>query len=201
METFWEHGFEGTSMSDLTTAMGIASPSIYACFGSKEQLFREAVELYGQTVAERAISNLEEAPTAREGIAGMIRANAETFADPALPQGCMVVLSATAGTTRNPEVRAFMAERRATMNEMFRRRIERGIAEGDVPEGSDVEGIAGFYTTVLQGLSIQSRDGATKRQLDTVIDCAMAAWDTLTMPDAEPGEAVGAQATARFDRE
>lgn len=186
MVTFWEHGYEGTSLSDLGAAMGLASPSIYACFGSKEQLFRTAVEYYGDTVGGPMTRALQYAPTARAGIDAALRANADTFADPSLPPGCMVILSASAGTTKNPEVRQFMSERRDGMRVMLRDRIARGITDGDVPAGTDADGIADFYTTVLQGLSIQSRDGATRARLDAIIDAALAAWDTLISPRPIP---------------
>lgn len=184
METFWAHGYEGTSMSDLTVAMGIASPSVYACFGSKEELFREAVELYGATEGGKALRALDEAPTARDGVGAMLRSNADTFADPTTPPGCMVTLAATAGTTKNADVRTFLAERRRHMHTMIHDRLERGVAEGDVPAGTDTDSLAAFSTTVLQGLSIQARDGASRAELEAVITCAIAAWDTLATPAA-----------------
>jgi AcrR family transcriptional regulator len=186
MVTFWEHGYEGTSLGDLGAAMGLASPSIYACFGSKEQLFRAAVEYYGDTVGGPMGRALRDAPTARAGIDAALRASADTFANPSLPPGCMVILSASAGTTKNPEVRQFMTEQRDGMRVMLRDRIARGITDGDVPAGTDADGIADFYTTVLQGMSIQSRDGATRARLDVIIDAALAAWDTLTCPRPIP---------------
>ncbi|MFC5825695.1 TetR/AcrR family transcriptional regulator [Nonomuraea insulae] len=186
MITFWERGYEGTSMADLTTAMGIASASIYAGFGAKEQLFREAVELYGATEGARPLHLLETAGTAREGVAQALRANADRFADPATPPGCMVVLSALTGTTQNAGLRGFLAERRALVPHSFRRRLEQGIKDGDVTAGTDVDAVADFYAAVLQGMAIHSRDGATRARLETVIACALAAWDTLTSPEAAP---------------
>lgn len=179
MLTFWEHGYEGTSMTDLTTAMGIASASIYAGFGSKEELFREAVELYGATEGAEPLRLLHDAPTAREGVARALRSNADRFADPSTPPGCLVVLSALTGTTQNAALRAFLAERRALVPRSFRRRLDQGVKDGDVPEGADADAVAAFYATVLHGLAVQSRDGAPRAQLETVITCAMAAWESL----------------------
>ncbi|UGT63462.1 TetR/AcrR family transcriptional regulator [Nocardia asteroides] len=107
-EVFWEHGYEGTSLADLTTAMGIASPSLYAAFGSKEALFREAVELYGATYGGYTERALREEPTARASIEAMLRDNAAAYTAPELPHGCMIVLAGSTYTTRNTAVRDFL---------------------------------------------------------------------------------------------
>jgi AcrR family transcriptional regulator len=179
MGVFWAQGYEGTSMTDLTTAMSVASPSIYACFGSKESLFRQAVEMYGEVEGAGPRRALEDAPTAREGVAAMLASNADSFADPATPPGCMVVLSAVAGTTKSEDVRNLLIEARQNMREMVRQRLLRGQADGDLPQTADLDRIAGFYNTVLQGMSIQSRDGASREDLQATIDCAMLAWDRI----------------------
>jgi AcrR family transcriptional regulator len=173
MEAFWEHGYDGASMARLTAAMGIASPSLYACFGSKEALFREAVELYGATVGAAAQRALEEARTAYEGIHAMLRANIVSFTDPDRPPGCMLILAAAAGSTRNEEVSAFITERRQAVRELFRQRLSRGVAAGDVPHTADLDALAALYTTVLHGLAIQARDGASHDDLETIIASAM----------------------------
>lgn len=170
MLVFWDRGYEGTSMADLVTALGVASASIYACFGSKEQLFRQAVELYGATFGEPALRCLAEAATAREGIIGALRVSADRFADPATPPGCMVVLSALAGTTDNAEVRAFLADRRRMVRQSFLDKLGPGARS---------EAVADFYTSVLNGMAIQSRDGAGRAELEAVVGCAEAAWDAV----------------------
>ena len=180
MEVFWARGYEGTSISDLTAAMGINSPSLYAAFGCKEALFREAVELYGRTEGAIAARALEKEPTARRAVEAMLRNNADAYANPARPPGCMVVLSAMIGSPESAEVRAFLARARRDAQEVLRRRLEQGIADGDLPRGADTAAMAAFYTTVLNGLSIQARDGAPAAELHAIVDCAMAAWDGLT---------------------
>jgi AcrR family transcriptional regulator len=182
MEVFWDRGYEGTSVSDLTAAMGINSPSLYAAYGSKEQLFREAVDLYEATEGRRTSDAMTDEPTARASIEAMLRNNVEAYAEPGTPNGCMLVLAAATGTVANAEVREFLAENRRQTLALLAQRVERGVADGDVPPGTDPAAVASFYATVLQGLSIQARDGASREQLHAVVDGAMAAWDTLAGP-------------------
>jgi AcrR family transcriptional regulator len=193
MVVFWERGYEGTSISDLTQAMGIATPSLYAAFGRKEDLFRQAVELYEATEGAVRARALAGGPTARAAIEAVLRTDARTHPDPATPNGCMVVLAATAGTTENAEVREFLADNRRAGLAAFEARIRRGIEDGDVPATADPAAMAGFYVTVMQGMSIQARDGASTAALDRVVDGAMAAWDAFTgVPTAGATPAPGA---------
>lgn len=177
MEVFWDYGYEGTSMSDLTAAMGINSPSLYAAFGCKEELFREAVAHYDETLGATAADELRDRPTAREAIAAVLRHHAVVFCDPGKPRGCMIVLAAT--TDRNQAVHEYLAKWRTALEADFRGRIERGITEGDVPAGVDAAAIAAFYNTVNHGMAIQARDGAHKAKLSAIAEAAIAAWDAL----------------------
>ncbi len=178
MRLFWERGYEGTSVGDLADAMGIGKPSLYAAFGPKEQLFYEALDLYVRTYGPE----LGDVATARRAIESLLRSNAETYADPSIPSGCMIVLAAAVGPPQNAEVRAHLAMLRNASTGSFAARIRKGMADGDVPEGADADAMAAFYTTVLNGLALQARDGAGGAALDRVIDGAMAAWDILARP-------------------
>jgi AcrR family transcriptional regulator len=177
MESFWEHGYEGTSIGDLTARMGIRPPSLYAAFGSKEALFREAVALYEGMEGEPPLRALHDAPTAIAGIEAMLRANVRSYTLPGRPTGCMVVLAATTYTPSTEGIRDFLAEQRRAGTAAVEERLARGQAEGDVPPGADTGALAAYVMSVQYGLSLQARDGVTREQLDAVVDCVLAGWD------------------------
>ncbi|HYH28881.1 MAG TPA: TetR/AcrR family transcriptional regulator [Pseudonocardia sp.] len=182
MESFWEHGYEGTSIGELCTAIGIRPPSLYAAFGSKEALFREAVALYEGMEGEPPLRALRDAPTAREGIEAMLRANVRSYTAPGRPTGCMVVLAATTYTPSTAGIRDFLTEQRRAGTAAVRERLVRGQADGDVPPGADTGALAAYVMSVQYGLSLQARDGAGRAELDTVVDCLSAGWEAVLAP-------------------
>jgi len=180
LDLFWERGYEGTSLNDLAEAMGIASASIYACFGNKENLFRQVMALYGRTSGEPPRRALQEHQTARAAVHAMLRATAEQITGPDTPHYCMLILAAPTGAVENHPVREFLADRRRDMHTTIRDRLARGVSEGDLTASPDaLDALARYYTTVVQGLSLQARDGATRAELEAVITCAMAAWEAF----------------------
>ena len=179
MDVFMARGYDGTTLEDLQAAMGgIAPPSFYAAFGSKDQLFREAVTVYHATMSQRFLSRLT-APTAREGIEGLLRAGVDTFAGGEGPRGCMILLGALNCTRANADVHEYLKELRDQGPAVIRQRLLRGIADGDVPADAPVSDLTSFYTTVMHGLAIRAHGGASRQALASSVDAAMAAWDPM----------------------
>jgi AcrR family transcriptional regulator len=180
MEIFWAVGYEGATLTDLQEAMGgITAPSFYAAFGSKEELFREAVELYSRTLGVPMMKGLAEEPTARASMEALLEAAVEAFCKPGKPRGCMLVLGAMNSMPANKNVQDYLRGLRARRQKAVQRRLRRGVAEGELPPGLDHAALASFYTTVMDGLAIQARDGASRKALKFAVRCAMTAWDTV----------------------
>jgi AcrR family transcriptional regulator len=179
MDVFWTLGYEGAKLTDLQTAMGgITAPSFYAAYGSKEQLFREAVELYSSTLGAPMIAALAEQPTARAAIAGLLEAAAAAFSKPGKPRGCMLVVAAMNSAPDATTVRDYLHSLRTRRRRLILERLARGVRAGELPSGVDPSSLASFYSTLMDGLAIQARDGAPRSALNLTVRCAMASWDT-----------------------
>lgn len=185
MMVFWDKGFEGASLEELQSAMGgIGPPSFYAAFGSKEQLFFEAVDLYLQTVGGQPGRALESAMTARAGIEAMLREAVDVYCDPGTPRGCLFFLGAVNCTPANKSVQDRMRGYRARVPDLIRKRLERGVRDGDVPEHLDLEPLVSLYAALAHALPLRASDGASRPELLAGVAAAMAAWDHLA---GDPG--------------
>jgi AcrR family transcriptional regulator len=171
---FWERGYEATSVSDLTRAMGIGAPSLYAAFGDKRSLFDEVVRVYGTRYGSFGDRALTEEPTARAAVERMLREAATQYTEPGRPHGCLVVHAATNCTT--PEVEESLRERRNANIAAFESRIKAGIAAGELPVATDAAALARHTGAIIQGMSQQARDGATKEELEALAEVAMGIW-------------------------
>lgn len=176
IEVFWRHGYEATSVSDLTAAMDINPPSLYAAFGDKEHLFLEAVERYQRRRGDTMRKVFSDAPTARAAIEQFLAVAAAELACSTHPRGCMLELSAATCSADSAHVHSVLAESRAAARSFLKTRIDRAVREGELPRGTDTAALTDFYTTVLQGMSIQAREGATRKSLLATAATAMRAW-------------------------
>jgi AcrR family transcriptional regulator len=181
MNVFWRLGYEGATLEHLQAAMGGISPvSIYAAFGSKEGLFREAAELYATTVGGRPIRALAAQPTAHAAVQAMLHEAADLYCAPGTPTGCLVITGAVNCAPASKGVHDHLQQFRQQAPRLIQERLEQAVADGDLPAGPDLAAIASFYTTVLHGLAIRAHDGAPREALIAAADAAIAAWDQLT---------------------
>ncbi|GCB46030.1 TetR/AcrR family transcriptional regulator [Streptomyces sp. NL15-2K] len=171
---FWQHGYEATSVSDLTRVMDIGAPSLYAAFGDKRSLFEEVVREYSAKYGSFGDRALAEEPTARAAVERTLREAAVEYTDPAHPYGCLVIHAAINCTTS--EVEGSLRERRNATVAAFERRIRADVAAGLLPAGTDAAALARHTGAMLQGMSQQARDGASREELEALAEIAMAIW-------------------------
>ncbi|ETA71108.1 TetR/AcrR family transcriptional regulator [Actinospica robiniae] len=172
---FWRHGYEATSVAALTKAMGINPPSLYASFGDKRRLFTEAVERYAETHGDYGARALAQ-PTARGTVETMLRLAAERYADAGHPPGCLVIDGATNTTEASHEVKEQLRGYRERTKHAIAEKIEVDVRAGILPSGTDAAALAMFYAAVLQGMSTQARDGASRSDLERTVEVALTAW-------------------------
>ncbi|WP_405882387.1 TetR/AcrR family transcriptional regulator [Streptomyces sp. NBC_01136] len=171
---FWERGYEATSVSDLTRVMGIGAPSLYAAFGDKRSLFEEVVREYGAKYSSFGERALTEEPTVRGAVERTLREAAIEYTDPGHPHGCLVIHAAINCTT--PEVEESLRARRNANIGALESRIRAGIAAGELPADADAAALARHTGALIQGMSQQARDGATRAELEALAELAMTIW-------------------------
>lgn len=162
-DAFWERGFEQTSLADLTASMGIGAPSLYAAFGSKRELFEQAVKRYLEDL-DRGLADALDASSTREAVERTLRSAADHYTARARPRGCLVMSE------------PLLVDERDRIQNAIADRIKRGQREGDVPADADPRVLADYVVTVLAGLSTRARDGATRADLEAIVDHALSAW-------------------------
>jgi AcrR family transcriptional regulator len=177
MRVFWKKGYEGTSLPDLTKAMGINRPSLYAAFGNKESLFRKVLDRYGDKngPAGGACDPLSQ-PTARAVAEAALRMTVDLLTCPQNPHGCLLIQGALAcGTSADP-IRKELVSRRRQQEAALRKRFVKAVADKDLPADADPADLARYVATVSAGLSIQAANGARRDELLRVVATAMKAW-------------------------
>lgn len=191
MLAFWRRGYEGTSMADLVQALGIASARIYAAFGSKQDLFREAVQRYEAGDGGFADRAMAQEPRVRDALARVLRDAVTTYTDDAHPLGCMVVTAATNCAEENEAVAAWLAEHRRQRTQSLIDRLQRALDEGELRAGTDVQALGDFYATQLHGISVQARDGVPRQRLLAAVQTALLLLDTALEPALQPAAKAG----------
>jgi AcrR family transcriptional regulator len=177
-QVFWRHGYEGASLSALTSAMGINRPSLYATFGSKEELFRRAFTHYHDTRLADARADLDR-PTAYASIEAFLRSSADALLTGDHPPGCFSIQGGLACSPENARITGILAAGRAATEEALQERMARAEKEGDLPEGMDARSLALFVMALSEGHAVHAAAGASREDLQASVDVAMRAVSAL----------------------
>jgi AcrR family transcriptional regulator len=177
LRVFWLRGYEGTTLPDLTKAMGIKRPSLYAAFGSKAELFRKVIDRYAEGPAAYVREALNE-PTARTVAVRLLSGCVDLVTDQQAPRGCLMVHGALACGKAAESVRRELVSRRLASEAALCRRFERAVAEGDLPADTVSADLARYVVAVVQGMAVQAAGGASREELRRVVELALRAWPT-----------------------
>ncbi|MEW2117296.1 TetR/AcrR family transcriptional regulator [Streptomyces sp. NPDC005474] len=175
MLVFWEHGYEGASLANLTDAMGISATSMYAAFGNKEALFRKALERYNEGPSSYLPRALDE-PTALGVATAILDGTVRTTTRPASPQGCMGVQGALTASDSGQEIRGLLIDWRDNACCRVRERFQRAVDEGDLPADADPGLLARYITTFAYGMAVQAASGVCREELQKLADAALRNW-------------------------
>ncbi|TYB51230.1 TetR/AcrR family transcriptional regulator [Nonomuraea sp. PA05] len=175
MRVFWEQGYEGASLTDLTNAMGISRTSMYAAFGSKDDLFHQALRRYTDGPAAYVPRAVEE-PTAAQVAAAFLHGSVRATTDPGCPAGCFGVQGSLAAGEAGLGARDTLTAWRNNGISLLRDRLQRAVDDGDLPEQADPDVLARYLMAVANGIAVQATGGATRDELHLVADMALRQW-------------------------
>ncbi|MGP4751788.1 TetR/AcrR family transcriptional regulator [Agrobacterium pusense] len=179
---FWERGYEGTSTADLTKAMGINPPTLYSMFGSKEELYRQALDFSIARENSRRSDILQSDLPLYEALRLYLYDIADGDTQPDKPRGCMVSTAVLQHAEENASVARLTATLREASMQALKTRFDRAVDEGELPAGTDTDTLARFYGAIIQGMSAQACDGACNALLKRLIDLSLAAWPGTRIP-------------------
>src|SRR6185437_3298858 len=175
LRVFWLKGYDGASLSDLTRAMGINRPSMYAAFGNKEQLYCQTLDRYSRSRSE-GLKEFAAAATAREGVELLLRQAVENVTDPKNPGGgCFGVQGAMTCFNMSRQVKEHIGDMHVASERVFRERFNRAIEAGELPRGSAAD-LARYCAVMVQGLSLQAKAGGSRKELHRVVDLYLDTW-------------------------
>ena len=172
---FWSKGYEGASMSDLTEAMGITKPSLYAAFGNKEALFHKALDLYESEKLQYTREALKQ-PTARAVAEHIMRGAIEAQTSTCDPKGCLGVISAMPCGAEAASIKADVIQRRTSSQAALVERFEQAKRDGDLPDHVDAAGLTGYLYAIVQGMAVQAGSGASRADLERLVETSLMMW-------------------------
>jgi AcrR family transcriptional regulator len=175
MRVFWDQGYEGASLTDLTGAMGISRTSMYAAFGNKEELFVRALERYTEGPASYGLRAVQE-PSAALVAAAVLKGSIEATTSPDFPAGCLSVQGSLAAGAHAREIREVLIAWRTEAFSRLRDRFERSVQEGDLPSDADPNLLARYVMTVSNGIAVQAATGVGPEELHQVAAAALRNW-------------------------
>ncbi len=175
LRVFWSKGYEGASLSDLTEAMGITRPSLYAAFGNKEALFRKALDLYERDKLAYVGAALE-APTARGVAERLLQGALDMQITGSDPKGCLGVISSVACGAEAESIKAEVVARRASSDAAMLHRFQQAKIDGDLPDQIEPAGLVRYLSAVLQGLCLQAGAGASAQELQGLVATTLELW-------------------------
>lgn len=179
LAVFWRNGFEGTSYSDLTEATGVARPGLYTVFGNKEELFLKALDRYEATHMRFMQAALDE-PSALEVARQILMGSADLQTGAGTPKGCLGINGALASSSAAEPIRKELVTRRRRNQAILLARFKRAKAEGDLPRDSDPKALARYVMAIAQGMAVQAKAGATRKDLRQLAETALASWPLST---------------------
>lgn len=179
MQLFWRHGYESTSLSQLKQAMGgLSAASFYGAFGSKEDLYREALARYLATHGQVVAALYDEALPPRAALEQALRRSARLQTGTLLPKGCMLTLSVASTSPENDHLQALVTAERWRTRDAIRRCIEQAVGSGELRSGVDIEGLATLAEALLVGMSVQARDGVSHAAIEAAVSNLLQLWDS-----------------------
>lgn len=178
MRVFWQKGYEGTSLSELTGVMNISRPSLYAAFGDKEALFRRVLERYATGPASYVQAAMD-APTAHASVERLLAGAVALLSNPENPAGCLITQGTLFGGLETDPARRETARHRQKDEALLRARLDRAVSEGELPPDTNTSGVARYFATVIRGLGISALGGASRDELLEVARMALQAWPSI----------------------
>lgn len=175
LQIFWNRGYEGASLAELTETLGVNKPSLYAAFGNKEELFMKALSKYVQGPAA-FVREIVNEPTAHAVAKRFLYQAAEFLTQSSHPKGCMIVQGALSGGESAEMIKSVLMEYRAGYEKLLTKRFEQAKADGDLPSDANPAALAKYLAMLHQGMSVQATSGASEEELKTVADLALSVW-------------------------